>query len=124
VVLIVDDEELVRATASAVLEKAGYEVLLAEDGEQALAVLELRRGRIDLVLLDMTMPVLSGEETLDRLLARWPRAGILATSGYDEQESRRRLGRRVAGFIHKPYNAAQLTTQVAEAMQRSRAAHS
>ena len=124
VVLIVDDEELVRATASAVLEKAGYEVLLAEDGERALAVLESRRGRIDLVLLDLTMPVLSGEETLDRLLARWPRAGILATSGYDEQESRRRLGRRVAGFIHKPYNAAQLTTQVAEAMQRSRAAHS
>jgi signal transduction histidine kinase/CheY-like chemotaxis protein len=124
VVLIVDDEELVRATASVVLERAGYQVLLAEDGEKALGILESRKGRIDLVLLDMTMPVLSGEETLGRLLARWPRAGVLASSGYDEQEARRRLGRRVAGFIHKPYSAAELTAQVATAMHRSRAAHS
>ena len=92
VVLIVDDEELVRTTASMVLERAGYEVLVAEDGEKALAILESRKGRVALVLLDMTMPVLSGEETLDRLLTLWPRAGVLATSGYDEQEARSRLG--------------------------------
>jgi CheY-like chemotaxis protein len=123
VVLVVDDEEVVRRTARAALDRAGYEVLLAEDGERALAVLDSAAGRIDVVLLDMTMPVMNGEETLQHLMARWPRTAVVASSGYDEQESRRRLGHEVTGFIHKPYTAAQLTTEVAAALNRSRAAH-
>jgi signal transduction histidine kinase/ActR/RegA family two-component response regulator len=121
-VLVVDDEDLVRRTARLVLTSAGYEVVTATDGAGALTAYEAMPGQIDAVLLDMTMPVMSGEETLTRLLARWPQAAVIVTSGYGEQEAQRRLGNRAIGFLQKPFTAAQLARKISEVLKPSRAA--
>ena len=103
-VLVVDDEEIVVRVAQSVLDEAGYDVLSASNGREALDVYAPQSGRIDAVLLDMTMPVMGGEETMKRLAARWPDATVIATSGYDLQEAERRFGGRPAGFLQKPYH--------------------
>jgi CheY-like chemotaxis protein len=115
-ILIVDDEDLVLRMAGSVLGEAGYEVLSASNGSEALDVYAAQSARIDAVLLDMMMPVMGGEETLEHLAARWPDATVIATSGYDVQDAERRF----AGFLQKPYTAAQLTAKIAEVV-RSRA---
>ena len=120
-VLVVDDEDVVRRTAQLVLTSAGYEVVTATDGTGALTAYEAMPGQIDAVLLDMTMPVMSGEETLTRLLGQWPQAAVIVTSGYDEQEAQRRLGNRAIGFLQKPFTAAQLARKISEVVRPSRA---
>ena len=120
-VLVVDDEDLVRRTAQLVLTSAGYEVITATDGSGALGEYEAMPGRIDAVLLDMTMPVMSGEETLTHLLDRWPQAAVIVTSGYDEQEAQRRLGNRAIGFLKKPFTAPELARKIAEVLRPSQA---
>ena len=106
--------------AESVLNDAGYDVLSACNGSEALDLYAAQSGRIDAVLLDMTMPVMGGEETMVHLAARWPDATVIATSGYDLQEAERHFGVRPAGFLQKPYTAAQLTAKIAEVV-RSRA---
>jgi CheY-like chemotaxis protein len=76
-----------------------------------------RSGRIDAVLLDMTMPVMNGEETMEHLAMRWPDATVIATSGYDLQEAERRFGTRTAAFLQKPYTASQLKAKVSEVVR-------
>ena len=90
------------------------------NGIEAVDAYAARSGRIDAVLLDMTMPVMGGEEAMAQLVSRWPDAVVIATSGYDLQEAERRFGSRPAGFLQKPYTAAQLTSKIAEVV-RSRA---
>jgi CheY-like chemotaxis protein len=119
-ILVVDDEDMVLRMAEAVLDEAGYDVLRATNGREALDVFGAQSGRIDAVLLDMTMPIMGGEETMEYLVKHWPEAVVIATSGYDLQEAERRFGSRPAGFLQKPYTAAQLTSKIAEVV-RSRA---
>ena len=116
-ILVVDDEDIVLRMAESVLNDAGYDVLSACNGREALDLYAAHSGRIDVVLLDMTMPVMGGEETMGHLAARWPDATVIATSGYDLQEAERHLGVRPAGFLQKPYTAAQLTGKIAEVVQ-------
>jgi signal transduction histidine kinase/CheY-like chemotaxis protein len=116
-ILIVDDEEIVLRVAQAMLGEAGYEVLGASNGREALDVYAAQSGRIDAVLLDMTMPVMGGEETMKHLAARWPDATVIATSGYDLEEAERRFGGRPAGYLQKPFTVAQLTAKIAEVVR-------
>ena len=116
-VLIVDDEEIVLRVAEAMLGDAGYDVLSASNGLEALDVYAAQSGRIDAVLLDMTMPVMGGEETMKRLSARWPSATVVATSGYDLEEAEHRFGGHPAGYLQKPFTAAQLTAKIAEVVR-------
>jgi CheY-like chemotaxis protein len=92
-------------------------VLSASNGREALDIYAAQPGRIDAVLLDMTMPVMGGEETMGHLAARWPDATVIATSGYDLQEAERHFGVRPAAFLQKPYTAAQLTAKIAEVVR-------
>jgi signal transduction histidine kinase/CheY-like chemotaxis protein len=119
VVLVVDDEDLVLSLAQSVLEAAGYEVLTATNGIEALDVYAVRSGRIDAVLLDMTMPVMGGEEAMAQLVSRWPDVVVVATSGYDREEAERRFAPRLAGFLQKPYTSAQLSSMIAEVLRSS-----
>ncbi len=66
-ILVIDDEPIVRQTAKAMLERYGYTVLLAENGKEGVDLFRVVRDKIALVLLDMTMPVMSGDETLRNL---------------------------------------------------------
>jgi len=112
-ILVVDDEDVVRQIASNTLRHYGYEVVLAGNGLEAV---ECYRGQADgfaLVLLDLTMPVMSGEETLAHLQTLNPTVRVLLTSGYSEVEAVERFsGKGLAGFIQKPYTAAALAEKV------------
>jgi len=112
-VLVVDDEESVRNIIGAVLESAGATTVRAAGGEEALALLHMHGNRVALVLLDMTMPGLSGEETLRRLHLLDIRPPVILMSGYSETETMKRttaLG--VAGFVQKPFEIATLIERV------------
>jgi two-component system cell cycle sensor histidine kinase/response regulator CckA len=109
IILVVDDEEIVREAARTALERYGYKVLAAENGREAIEIFRPRAGEISAVLLDMTMPVMSGEETFEKLTAIRPGVRVIVSSGYNEMEALRRFsGTGISAFIQKPYTAAQL----------------
>jgi PAS domain S-box-containing protein len=112
-VLVVDDEPVVRNIAKATLERQGYTVLVAEHGEQAVDLFRQRGLEIRLVLLDLTMPVMGGEETVRHLKMMNGAVCILLSSGFNEVEAIQRFtGKGLAGFIQKPYTAAKLAEKV------------
>lgn len=122
-VLIVDDEAVVRRTAAASLRKHGYSVLLAENGIEAVRVFEQSADSIDAVLLDMTMPQMSGEETLHRLATIRPNVKVILSSGFSEVEAARRFkSQSLAGFLQKPYTAAELAHKVGAVLEHRRQA--
>ena len=118
-VLVVDDEEVVRQAARHTLERYGYRVLTAVDGSAAVDLYQQRSSEIALVLLDLTMPVMSGEEALRRMQSVRPQVRVLLSSGYNEVEAVQRFaGKGLAGFIQKPYTAAGLAEKVKEVIVR------
>jgi PAS domain S-box-containing protein len=109
VALVVDDDAGVRAVAARSLRHAGFEVYEAADGHEAVAVFAPRADRVDLVVLDLVMPGMGGEETLRALQALRPDVRVLMSSGYTEEDAMGRFaGAGVAGFVQKPYTAADL----------------
>ncbi len=112
-VLIVDDEQVVLRTATAALEKAGYHILTAVNGLQAVEIFQVRQQEITLVILDLTMPIMGGAETLQRLREVDPGVLVIGSSGYDEVNATSRFGAGVAAFVQKPYRADALLTKVA-----------
>jgi CheY-like chemotaxis protein len=102
-VLVVDDEEIVRRTAKETLQSYGCAVVTAENGLGALELLQVLKDRISLVLLDLTMPVMSGEERLRRLRELRPELPVILSSGYNQQDVIRRFeGNPVSGFLQEP----------------------
>jgi signal transduction histidine kinase/CheY-like chemotaxis protein len=115
-VLVVDDEDVVRRTANATLARYGYRVLLASSGPEAISMYRRHEPDITLVLLDLTMPGMDGEQTLGELRRIRPEVRVVLSSGYDESDIARRFaGQRLAGFIQKPYTAAALAQKIAAA---------
>jgi DNA-binding response OmpR family regulator len=82
-VLLVDDEETIREHGALALREAGFEVLLAGTGEKALERFEADSGRYDLVVLDLSLPGISGREVCARMLAHNPSQRILVVTGYE-----------------------------------------
>jgi two-component system cell cycle sensor histidine kinase/response regulator CckA len=112
-VLVVDDEASVRDFIGAVLQKQGYRVLFAEDGREALALLEQEDGKIEAAVLDVVMPIMGANELLPKMKARQPEIKVLLTSGYSEAEARRLCAAYPgATFIQKPYTAQQILQAV------------
>ncbi len=121
-ILVIDDEELIRQIATSALTRYGYTVLTAESGPQGVEVLREHAAGVVLVLLDMTMPLLSGEETLQQLRSVNPSVPILLCSGYHEVEFEQRFaGQGSAGFIQKPFTALYLAERVKMALSKSSA---
>jgi signal transduction histidine kinase len=115
-ILVVDDEPLLRRVAAKLLQKLGYRVLEAADGEMAVAIFQEKSAQIDLVLLDMVMPGLNGRQTLARLRALNPQVAVLMCSGYGEGPEEG-LPSDV-GFLPKPYPLEALSQQVFAALKR------
>ena len=112
-ILIIDDEEIVRRTARSALEHYGYTVVASESGRDGLELLAKLDFAVDLVVLDMTMPGMSGEESLKHLRSIRPELLVVLSSGYNEMDATRRLtGKGLAGFIQKPYSARRLAEQI------------
>jgi PAS domain S-box-containing protein len=122
-VLVVDDEEIVRAVARQALESRGFEVMEATDGVEGVACVEREGSRIRVVLLDMTMPRMGGEAAFRAMRKIRPDIPVLLSSGYSEQDTLARFqGAYIQGFIQKPYRPRDLAEKVLEAMGEKDAA--
>ncbi|MCA8953788.1 MAG: response regulator [Planctomycetes bacterium] len=120
IALVVDDESAVVDVARNVLEQMGFEVLTAQNGVEALAEARRCGGRIEVVLLDMTMPRMGGEETFRSMHRAYPAVPIILSSGYNERDAIATLaGKGIAGFLQKPYAAKVLMDAVREAIARA-----
>ena len=113
---MVDDEAIVRNTATAALERRGFRVVVATNGAEAVDVLRAD-ARISLVILDLTMPVMTGEQALPLIRAMRPGIPIILSSGFDETEiSRRFASAGLAGVLQKPYTVTAITFKVEQAL--------
>jgi PAS domain S-box-containing protein len=120
-ILVVDDEEVVRRTAAAALTRRGYRVRQASSGREGVEILQEEKGKISLALLDLTMPGLSGQETLLELRKFAPDLEVVVSSGYGEEQAMKLFaGQHVSGFIQKPYTADRLLEKVAAALRSRR----
>ena len=112
-ILVIDDEEAVRQTAKSALESYGYHVVVAQNGKEGVDLFSELGDEVAAVLLDMTMPVMSGEEALMRLKRIRRNVPVVLSSGYDEAEATRLFtGKGLAGFVQKPYTAAGLAEKM------------
>jgi len=104
-VLIVDDEPVIRDMAILMLNEIGVnQVFTAEDGEEGVRVYKREQEKIGLVLLDLTMPRMDGEETFSQLRRINPHVKVVLSSGYSESDIKDRfMGKGLYGFIQKPY---------------------
>jgi PAS domain S-box-containing protein len=111
-VLVVDDENMVRRIAQASLEIRGYRVLLAGNGLEAIHMME-KHPEVAVVLLDLTMPVMGGEEAIDQIVTVRPGVQVIVSTGYSQREAAERFSRKhVHGFLQKPYTSKQLGDKI------------
>jgi PAS domain S-box-containing protein len=116
-VLLVDDEEIVRDPASRLLAKLGFTVLTAANGREALEVFRAHKDEIACVILDLTMPEMSGEETFRQLRQIRSDVKVILSSGYGETETIRSFpGRGPEAFIQKPYQLRHLVSKLREVL--------
>ena len=116
-VLIVEDEEAVCALAKRILSRAGYTVLTAASGSEALAIFERQQGCIRLLLTDVIMPGMNGKELADRLVQLYPNLRVLYMSGYtDEAIVNRGVLDPGTHFLGKPFIPAELTRMVRQVL--------
>lgn len=121
-ILLVEDEEIVRAVARRVLEQAGYTVLEACTGREALQTLAHHTGPVDLVVSDVVMPQMSGRELVEQLKASWPHLRALLMSGYtDDAVVRHGILSAETAFIQKPFTASDLARKVRDTLDAQHA---
>lgn len=114
-ILVVDDEAIIRDLCSRALKD--YQILQAENGEEALRILHDRS--VDLVLVDVMMPVMNGLELLQRIKEREPSQLVMIMTGYADKEIiLRALKAHADDFIHKPINLLQLKTSIGQALEK------
>ncbi len=112
-VLVVDDEKIIRDTTRDMLLLCGYRVLCASGGAEGLEILEQNRGGIDLVILDMAMPDMSGKEVFIEIRKLYPEIKILMASGFShDKRVLDVINGGVDGFINKPFNIRELAEKV------------
>ena len=118
-VLAVDDEETILNLLGLILEEAGFKVLKARDGEEAVELYRRRADDITLVVLDMAMPRMNGEETFRELRLINPDVRVILSSGYNEQDATIRfVGKGLAAFIQKPYRVSDFLAKVRDVLER------
>jgi len=112
-ILLVDDEDIVIIVGGEMLEILGYTVLTAHNGLEALDIYKADQDRIDLVILDIIMPQMGGEETFEQLMAINPNAAVLLSSGYAiNGKAERIISKGCRGFIQKPFDIRHLSQKV------------
>ena len=112
-VLLVDDEPMVRNSGKRLLDRLGYQVLLARNGEEAITTYRENRSDIWLVVLDLIMPMMDGEETFVKLQEIDPSVRVLLSSGYSKEEKADALlSKGAAGFLQKPFDLKTLMREL------------
>ena len=120
-ILVIDDESSVRTVVRMTLEKAGYDVLEAEDGEQAIEAINTGENRLvlDAVICDIRMPKINGIEAIDYFQREYPHVPLVILTGYPEIEMAVSFLRKgVADYLVKPVDAERLRDAVEKAMER------
>jgi PAS domain S-box-containing protein len=122
VILVVDDDPVIRSIASKILERYGYSVLSAENGQEAVNVFRAEADTIAAVLLDLTMPVMGGAEAFTLMNEIRPDIPVIISSGYSETMVRGQFSSALAGVIQKPYTVTALCEKM-ESILASNTAH-
>jgi PAS domain S-box-containing protein len=118
-IMVIDDEEYILASLQAMLESLGYSVMNANGGRAAVELYEAQGDAIDLVLLDMIMPDMSGREVFDRIKTVRPDAKVILASGYSlNSQAEDVLNRGGSGFIQKPVDLVHLSQMIREVLDR------
>jgi len=111
-ILVIEDEAGVRKLAVSVLRSRGYEVEEAEDGEEALDIINAKPGGFDLVISDVVMPGMNGPTLIKQAREKLGHARVIFISGYAEQELAKQLDDRAVSFLPKPFSVRQLSELV------------
>jgi len=118
-VLVVDDEELVRTVTRRLLERIGFSVLCAADGVEAIEVLTKHQDEIALIMLDLTMPRMNGNEAYREIRKIAPAMPVVLASGYDAVQAAERFDADgLAGFVQKPYRTKELEAVLRAALEK------
>ncbi len=116
-VLVVEDEEQLRALAQEILDAEGYAVMIAANGVEGLSVCQEFSGRIDLIITDVVMPLMGGRELAERIAALQPQVKVLYMSGYtDDSVVRYGVREQHVSFLQKPFTPATLAQKVREVL--------
>jgi DNA-binding NtrC family response regulator len=119
-VLVVEDEEPLRLAVAKLLAKAGFEVLQAANGSDAIHLLQSNGAKIELLLLDVTIPGVSSHEVLAQAVNARPDLKVLLASAYSEEMATARLSApQVCGFIRKPFRIQDVLDRFRSAMNQS-----
>jgi DNA-binding response OmpR family regulator len=119
-VLLVEDEAPLREAVKKMLGKAGFTVVEAGDGLEAVKLLHSKSPRIDLLILDITLPGCSSHEVLRKAVESWPQIKILLTSAYSEEMARASMAAtQVRGFVRKPFQLSTLLSTLRNTLSSS-----
>jgi CheY-like chemotaxis protein len=118
-VLFVDDEDMIIEIAEEIFEQLGYKVLTARSGKEAIEIYEKNKEQIDIVLLDMIMPDMSGSDTYDKMKKIDPDIKVLLSSGYSiNGQATEIMDRGCNGFIQKPFKMKELSQKLREILDK------
>lgn len=119
-ILLVEDDEAVRAFVSRALQIDGHEVEIAENGEDGLEIVREQDGAFDLVLSDIKMPCMDGIEMTRQISQGWPGLKILLMTGYaDQRERAGGLDKLVHDIVAKPFSLSEIRTSVVDALEET-----
>ena len=117
-ILLVDDEEVVRTISRTMLERFGFKVLTAENGTEAVKILNRNSEEIVCILLDHTMPGMSGEQVFQEIRRILPDVKVVLSSGYSEEEATLNFQKGdLAGFLQKPYGFANMANKIRKVLE-------
>lgn len=119
--LLVEDEDMVRAVAERALTRAGYEVTACANGEEGLAAITEGTTAFDIVVSDVVMPGMDGPAMVRAIRARLPQMPVLFMSGYAEEQLRRDIDIPDMHFIAKPFSVAAIGDKVGAVLREARA---
>jgi CheY-like chemotaxis protein len=112
-ILLIDDEKMIIDVGQELLQELGYDVLTARSGQEAIEIYRQKSTRVDLVIMDLIMPGMSGGETYDRLKEIHSQVKVLLSSGYSiNGQAAKIMERGCDGFIQKPFNINQLSEKI------------
>jgi hypothetical protein len=120
-VLIAEDEEVLRESSAAMLKALGYEAIIVNDGAEAVKTFAECPNRFTAVVLDYTMPAMNGEEAMERILEIAPDARVVIASGFAMDDTLENLKRKgLKAFLQKPFTVSEIADALAQALQESR----
>jgi two-component system cell cycle sensor histidine kinase/response regulator CckA len=117
-VLLVDDEPTIRSAGARIFSRFGYQLMTAEHGGEAVALLEQADPAVDLVVTDMVMPVMDARQLILVVRRRWPALPVLLSTGYDATRIDQADLALFNGLVPKPYTAEEMLRAVRRALDR------